>query len=448
MCKKVTVLKKTILIIDDNIKLCKSLCRNFEHIGFKVSFKSNSKESLIEIKINPPDVVLLDVALGDENGIELLKLIKGQDSHIPVIMITGFGTIEIAVEAIKLGAFDFIQKPLEFNKLLIIVENASKMRKLDIENINLKNKVKTLSPKIISENSIIKDLLLKAKKLANTDFPILIQGESGTGKEGLAEYIHNNSLRSGQNIIKINCSAFPENLLDNELFGHEKGAYTGAHSKFIGVFEKANGGTLLLDEIGDMSLQTQAKILRTLQNSEIRPIGSEKTTIIDVRFIASTNKDLKELIKKNQFREDLYYRLSTATLFMPPLRDRKDDIPLLVDHFLELLHNDNLNTSLTYTSDFLSALLSDGWRGNIRELKNIVNYAAAICTSSIIDIDDLPPSFIGKSDFTKSFNMIKDSEKNLIIKTLQKTGNNKKLTSELLKISRKTLYNKMDKYGI
>ncbi|MGL1892989.1 MAG: sigma-54 dependent transcriptional regulator [Spirochaetaceae bacterium] len=441
-------MKKSILIIDDNIKLCKSLCRNFEHIGYSVSYKTNSEESLIELKNSHPDVVLLDVALGDEDGIELLKQIKDYDFHLPVIMITGFGTIEIAVEAIKLGAFDFIQKPLEFNKLLIIVENASKMRLLNIENSNLKQKVKVLSPQIISENQLITDILLKAKKLSTTDFPILIQGESGTGKEGLAEYIHNNSLRSGQKIIKINCSAFPENLLDNELFGHEKGAYTGAHNKYKGVFEKANGGTLLLDEIGDMSLQTQAKILRTLQNSEIRPIGSETTTIIDVRFIASTNKDLKELIKKNQFREDLYYRLSTATLYIPPLRERKDDIPLLVDHFLEQFKKDNGTTELKYTYDFLSSMMENDWRGNIRELKNIVNYAAAICTNSIIDLNELPPSFLGKKEFTNSFDIIKDNEKNLIIKTLQKTGNNKKRTSEILKISRKTLYNKLEKYGI
>lgn len=439
MCKKETVLKKSILIIDDNIKLCKSLSRNFEQLGYGVIYKTNTSEALKEIREFKPDVILLDVALGDENGLDTLKGIKDLDRSLPVIMITGYGSIEIAVEAIKLGAFDFIQKPLEFTKLSVIVENAQKMGSLDRQNSLLKTKIKHLSPKIVSNNTRMMEILKDAKKLAATKLPILIQGESGTGKEGLSEYIHNNSDRCGQNIIKINCSAFPENLLDNELFGHVKGAFTGALNNFKGVFEKADGGTLLLDEIGDMSLQTQAKILRTLQNSEIRPIGSESTKFIDVRFIASSNKDLKELIRKGQFREDLYYRLSSATFYLPPLSDRMDDIPLLVEHFLD---------GLDYTEQFLAILMASEWRGNIRELKNVVSYAAAINNSGTVDCKDLPPSFMGCNTLDKPVDIIRDSEKSLIITTLQKTNYNKKKTSELLNISRKTLYNKMERYGI
>ncbi|MBN2617747.1 MAG: sigma-54-dependent Fis family transcriptional regulator [Spirochaetales bacterium] len=441
-------MSKSILIIDDNVKLCKSLSRNFEHLGYSVFNKFCSNDAMEHIKRYVPEVVLLDVALGDESGIDLLNEIKLYNHFIPVIMITGYGTIEIAVKAIKLGAFDFIQKPLEFNKLLVIVENAIKMRSLNMENINFKNKISSLSRGIVSSNKKILEILKKANKLANTDLPVLIQGESGTGKEGLAEYIHNNSNRSSKDLVKINCSAFPENLLDNELFGHEKGAYTGAHTKFKGVFEKADGGTLLLDEIGDMSLQTQAKILRTLQNNEIRRIGSEENTIINVRFIASTNKDLKELIKQNLFREDLYYRLSTATLYLPPLSERIDDIPLLVEHFLEDINKNRPSGNVECTEDFLKILIDHNWRGNIRELKNIVNYSAAICMGNKLGIEDLPPTFLGDPQVKVSYDLIKDNEKGLIIKTLQKTNNNKKATSEILKISRKTLYNKMEKYGI
>lgn len=441
-------MKKSIIIIDDNLKLCKSLSRNFEHLGYSVGFMCNGVDAMIDIQREIPEVVLLDVALGDESGIDLLKKIKLFKPYIPVIMITGFGTIEIAVEAIKNGAFDFIQKPLEFNKLLIIIENAIKMKELNTENKNLKNKITALSSKIVTSNKQILEILQKAKKLAVTDFPILIQGESGTGKEGMAEYIHNNSTRNGRSLIKINCSAFPENLLDNELFGHEKGAYTGAYVRFKGVFEKADKGTLLLDEIGDMSLQTQAKILRTLQNGEIRPIGSENTIIIDVRFIASTNKDLKEMIRKNQFREDLYYRLSTATLSLPPLRDRKEDIPVLVNTFLVEFNKNRATGVLEYGEGFIQTLMNNDWKGNIRELKNVVNYAAAICMSNKIGIEDLPPSFLSNPEVHDSFDLFRDSERSLIVKTLQKTRNNKKKTSELLKISRKTLYNKMEKYGI
>jgi len=421
---------------------------NFSQLGLQAGYQCEGKQALLKLQESSPDAVLLDISLGNEDGMRILKEIKQLNPHLPVIMITGFGTIKTAVAAIKSGAFDYIQKPLEFNKLMVIVENAVKMYRLKKENQNYRRKIFRMTQKIITGNKKMIGICSKAERLAGTNFPLLIQGESGTGKEGMAEFIHNHSDRNSMDLLKINCAAFPENLLDNELFGHEKGAYTGAHSQFRGVFEKAAGGTLLLDEIGDMSLATQAKILRTLQNHEIRRIGSEHTLKVDVRFIASTNKDLKELIQKGLFREDLYYRLSTATIHLPPLKDRKDDIPILVRSFLEELNVDIPDRALRPGNEFLQALLEHDWPGNIRELKNTVNYTAAICMGDELSIEDLPPSFPGKELVLNSHGLLKSSERNLIIKTLQQTNYNKKKTAELLKISRKTLYNKMARYEL
>ncbi|MDC7234261.1 MAG: sigma-54 dependent transcriptional regulator [Spirochaetales bacterium] len=440
-------MKKHILIIDDNEKLCRSLCRNFEQLGYKKAYVCNTADAQDYLKNTPPDTVLLDIALGDESGLDLLKYIREEHPALPVIMITGYGTIETAIESIKSGAFDYIQKPLEFNKLLVIVENALRMKQLKEENTGLKSRIFRMAPKMITGDPGFIQLCEKAERLADTDFPILIQGESGTGKEGMAEFIHNRSGRNAAELVKINCAAFPENLLDNELFGHEKGAYTGADDRFKGVFEKADGGTLLMDEIGDMTLATQAKILRTIQNSEIRRIGGDRTIHIDVRFIASTNKDLKELIRKGQFREDLYYRLSTATIQLPPLRDRKGDIPLLADSFLSEYYGKE-NHRKSFSPRFSDVLNQYDWPGNIRELKNIINYAAALAVKENIDLEDLPPSFLQETAETRSESLLESSEKELILKTLRKTNNNKKKTAEILNLSRKTLYNKLAKYEI
>jgi len=441
-------LRKSLLVIDDNEKLCRSLCRNFERQGYATSFDTTGTDIKEIIDRFNPKTILLDISLKDKNGLEILREIKEYRPNIPVIMITGFGTIETAIESIREGAFDYIQKPLEFNKLLVIIENAIKMNLLDKENQSLKKRITRLSPRIVTENPRMLEIFDKAKRLAGTDFPLLIQGESGTGKEGMAEYIHQNSTRVGADFLKINCAAFPENLLDNELFGHEKGAYTGAESLFRGVFEKADGGTLLLDEIGDMTLATQAKILRTLQNNEIRRIGSEKTIKIDVRFIASSNKDLKSLIQKQLFREDLYYRLTTATITLPPLRERKNDIPLLVDTFLQEFYSQKGDPPKTCTEGYYQRLIDYHWPGNIRELKNVVHYSGAISLKSQITPEDLPPLFLENSEGTCCGGLIQENERDLIIKTLQKTNNNKKRAAEMLQVSRKTLYNKLEKYGI
>jgi DNA-binding NtrC family response regulator len=437
-----------ILIIDDNVKLCKSLAQNFDQLGYRSHYAENSAKAFDILSQHPVGVVLLDIVLGKEDGVEVLERLLSRNSKLPVIMITGYGSIETAVKSVKLGAFDYVQKPLDFNNILKIVENALRVANLKSENQRLKNRIVALSDRIITRSRKMIDVCDKAKRLAETDIPILIIGENGTGKELLANFIHNNSKRSAYQISSINCAAFPETLLDNELFGHEKGAYTGADAAFIGIFEKADGGTLHLDEIGDMAPSTQAKILRTLQNNEIRRIGGNKSITIDVRFIASTNKDILGLIEQGRFREDLYYRINAATLHIPPLKERMDDIPVLMDHFLSLFSNNNSKMVKRVSDNVLQRFSQYHWPGNIRELKNTINYAATMATSDDIRIEDLPAAFIDMQKEKSEYNIMEETEKMLIIKMLKQSDYNKRKAARLLEISRKTLYNKLKKYGI
>jgi len=441
-------MKHGVLIVDDKEKLCTSLLQNFEHVGYECSYALTSADAFRSLVDTPVQVVLLDVALGSESGVDVLKAITKRHPTIPVVMITGYGTIETAVQSIKLGAYDYVQKPLDFNKLLRIVENAIKLSALREENVKIKNRIKDFYPKTITRNSRMLDLKSKAERLASTDLPVLITGESGTGKEHMAEFIHNSSSRSAHGMLSINCAAFPEHLLDNELFGHERGAFTGADSRFVGLFEKADKSTLFLDEIGDMQMPTQAKILRTLQNNEIRRIGSNETTIVDVRFIAATNKSIQDLIQEKRFREDLYYRLNTAVIHIPPLRERKEDIPLLVDHLMAEFCRGNDIPIKTLSSEVHDIFMSYNWPGNIRELKNVVSYAAAISHDEVVGAGDLPPSFDDLHREELAYSPLEESERTIIVKTLQKVAYNKKEAAGLLRISRKTLYNKLSQYGI
>ena len=438
-----------ILIVDDNTKLCRSLSRNFTQYDYTCSSAQDMSSALRIFLDEEIDLVLLDVRLGEENGLDLLQQLAELNNNLPVIMITAFATVEAAVQSIKFGAFDYIQKPINFKKLLKIVENALQLQVLKDENEKLKHRLHELSTPIISNNPEILKLCRKAKKLAPTELPILIYGESGTGKELIADYIHGNSNRSSSEIVKINCSAFPESLLDNELFGHEKGAYTGADSAYKGVFERAHRCTLFLDEIGDMPLAIQAKILRTIQNCEIRRLGGKEKISVDIRFLAATNKDLESLIHKQNFRHDLFYRLNAATLYVPPLRERKDDIPLLADYFLREFGRIKGVDAIVLDERVLSHLLEYDWPGNIRELKNTINYAATVSTDARITLDDLPPRFVQDTVGGESTPNVRERvERELIISVLRKTNHNKTKTAQLLNMSRKTLYNKMTRYEI
>jgi two-component system, NtrC family, response regulator AtoC len=432
--------RSSLLIVDDNLKLCRSLARNFEHVGFSVSIATCAQEAVGRFSSARMDAVLLDIMLGEENGIDVLTKLLAVDKNVPVVMITAYASVESAVQSLKLGAFDYVKKPLDFDELLKTVRKACEFSRLRDENIRLKSRLKELSATIVTKDRQMAVLLRKVEKLATTDLPVLICGESGTGKEVFADYIHAASSRSAASMVKINCVAFPETLLDNELFGHEKGAYTGADSVFKGLFEKADGSTLFLDEIGDMPLSIQAKILRTLQDREIRRLGGNQTIRVNVRFIAATNKDLAELISKGQFREDLYYRLNAAVLSLPSLRERRQDIPLLVEHFLA--------AGKTVSADVMERFLQYDWPGNVRELKNVVTYAAAMCSGTRIETEDLPVHFLESSRAKDGGNIREDMERSLILKVLQSTKYNRSRAAEILNMSRKTLYTKMAKYGL
>jgi DNA-binding NtrC family response regulator len=437
-----------ILIVDDNRKLCQSLAQNFDQLGYTSYCALDSKSALYLLSKHDIGVVLLDMVLGDEDGTEVLQKLLARKSDLPVVMITGYGSIETAVKSVKIGAYDYVQKPLDFNKLLNIVENAIKMSELKDENRQLKDRIAELAGRIVSQNKVMLDLCEQAMRLAATDIPVLILGDNGTGKELLANFIHMNSKRSARKMNSINCAAFPETLLDNELFGHEKGAYTGADSTFIGIFEKADKGTLHLDEIGDMSTATQAKILRTLQDNEIRRIGGNKNIKIDMRFIASTNKDLNDLIKSGSFREDLFYRINAATLVIPPLRERMDDIPLLVDHLLKASSKANAEIVTGVSEQVLDMFMQYDWPGNVRELKNTINFSATMAKGEVIQLEDMPSSFMRMDQKKPKDPTFEETEKTLILNALEQSHNNKKQAAKQLKISRKTLYNKINKYGI
>jgi DNA-binding NtrC family response regulator len=434
-----------ILIIDDNRNVATSLKDNFNHFGFKCDVVHNSVSAINNVLSNCYSCIILDLKLGSESGLDLLTKIKSIEEKVPIILITGFGTIDTAVEAIKNGAYDYIEKPINFDKLMIVINNAIELQNLrneisDISRLLKKNNIITQSSKMLQliENAII---------LAQTDLPILLLGESGSGKELFAELIHMHSKVGDKDMQKINSASFAESLLDNELFGHEKDAYTGASGVFPGIFERAHNTTLFLDEIGDMPLSIQAKILRAIQNKEIRRLGGTKTIHVETRFIAATNKNLDKLLQEGQFREDLYYRLNTGVLTIPPLRERKEDIPLLCRHFI-MDHCRQTGIDPKIISDGASSLLSTyTWPGNIRELRSALLYAISLSRSNKICPEDLPPYLLEKNIKIEAGTLI-DAEKKSIISALQITNYNKTKTAEYLNISRRTLYNKMEAYGI
>jgi len=437
----------TILVVDDNARLFQSLKRNFESEHFETLWASNGMEASTLLAEGGVSLVLLDLKVGEEDGVSILSELQAIDREVPIIMITGFATVESAVQSLKLGAIDYVKKPLDFDRLLSIVQKAIERSDLQRENRELKDQLKELRPRLVVHNPVMAEILRKIKMLAVTRLPILIVGESGTGKELIADAIHAASPRSFRAMVKVNCAAFPETLLDNELFGHEKGAYTGADSVFKGVFERAESGSLFLDEIGDMPLPIQAKILRTLQNSEVRRIGGTSTFNVDVRLIAATNRDPMELVQEGKFRSDLYYRISTAVINVPPLRERTDDVYELATQFALDYARTNTLPSKRFSDKVVSLFQRYGWPGNARELRNVVNYACAVSADDEIRVSDLPPSFPRDDTVPTSLSVRDAAERDLILRTLRQQDHNKKRTAEVLGISRRTLYNRLLRYG-
>jgi len=447
----------SVLIVDDEPSILQSLGGLLSDEGFEIITASNGYEALKIIDKESPDLVLLDIWMPGIDGIETLKEIKKGNPYIQVIIITGHGNIETAVKATKLGAFDLIEKPLSIDKVIVSINNALDFRRLEEENRYLRKK--TIEKNSISGKSAPTEFLRKQiETAAPTETWILITGENGTGKELVARTIHQLSPRANQPLIAVNCAAIPEELIESELFGHEKGAFSGATAKKIGRFEMANNGTIFLDEIGDMSLKTQSKILRVLQEQKFHRVGGSRTLRVNVRVIAASNKGLEEEIEKGSFREDLYHRLNVIPINVPALRERREDIPLLVDIFLAESAKQNQTTGKKLTPKVLDLLCSYPWPGNVRELKNLLERLTIMVKKDIIEDTDLPgsyypggakrpellePQFLLMDDFKEAK---KAFEKEFILKKLFLNNSNITKTAKVIGVGRSYLHKKIKKF--
>src|SRR5918995_1060536 len=382
-------MKSRILVIDDEAAIRDSLRMILEYEGYEFLGAASGQDGLAMVERENPDLVFLDIKMPGMDGLEVLQRIKAADETVPVVMISGHATVTTAVDATKLGALDFIEKPLASERVLVTIRNALDRSRLADENRSLKRVVE-VRHQIVGESPHLKKVMDAIRRAAPTNATVLITGESGVGKELVARAIHRNSLRSRDRFIQVNCAAIPDDLIESELFGHEKGSFTGATEKQIGKFEQADKGTIFLDEVGDMSLKTQAKVLRVLQEGEVERLGSAKTVNVDVRVIAATNKHLEAEIEKGNFREDLYFRLAVIPIYVPPLRERSEDIPLLIRHFLNQLGRENNRRPKQMTPAALDALKRYRWRGNIRELRNTVERLIIMTEGDTIDVGDLP----------------------------------------------------------
>src|SRR6059058_3952013 len=381
--------KSRILVIDDEAAIRDSLKMTLEYEGYEFVGAATGQEGLALAEREAPDLVLLDVKMPGMDGLEVLDRLRAMSETLPVVVISGHGTISTAVEATKKGAFDFIEKPFATERVLVSLRNALDQHRLRDENRTLKKAVE-VRHQMIGDSPALKHVMAAVGRAAPTNATVLIQGESGVGKELVARTIHRNSLRSRERFVQVNCAAIPEELIESELFGHEKGSFTGATEKQVGKFEQADHGTIFLDEVGDMSAKTQAKVLRVLQEGEVERIGSARTTKVDVRVIAATNKNLEEEIEKGHFREDLYFRLAVIPIHVPPLRERPEDIAHLVRHYMDYFSRENNVRPKRITQAALEGLQRYRWKGNIRELRNTVERMIIMSPGETIDVPDLP----------------------------------------------------------
>jgi two-component system nitrogen regulation response regulator NtrX len=447
---------KQILVVDDEERIRQSLNGVLKDEGYEVAEAKDGVQALKQIESDPPDVVLLDIWMPGMDGIETLERIKTQTPNLPVIMISGHANIELAVKATKLGAYDFIEKPLSLEKVLLAVNHALIYSKLEQENRVLRQQVQR-KYEIVGNSPEILQLKEQIKIVGPTNGWVLIAGENGTGKELVAREIHQTSLRADKPFVEVNCAAIPEELIESELFGHEKGSFTGALTKRRGKFDLANEGTIFLDEIADMSLKTQAKILRILQEQKFERVGGAEMIFVDVRVIAATNRDLRGEIQKGLFREDLYYRLNVIPIAVPPLRDRKSDIAILVGHFIDEFCLENNKETKKISPEAMGLLVSYSWPGNVRELKNVVERMVIMTRGPMIEEKDVPdpvreqPKAPPEFSFLE-FNLLKDArrefEKRFIMKKLGENDENISRTAELIGIERSNLHRKIKSYAI
>ncbi len=450
-------MKPKILVVDDDLSLRKMLEAVLTDDGYDVKEADDGHSAIEAVEDQFYDLILMDIRMARMGGIEALKQIKKLSPGIPVIIMTAYASVETAREALKSGAFDYLTKPLDIDELKLIIHRALRHHQLEQENRYLRERLDDRFDfgNIIGNSLAMKNLFETLSQVAPTDATVLITGESGTGKELIANAIHQNSPRCHKPMIKVNSAALPENLLESELFGHEKGAFTGAVSRSRGRFQLAHRSTLFLDEISEMTPATQAKILRALQEKEIEPVGGEAVIKIDTRVIAATNKNLENEMKEGRFRDDLYYRLNVVRIEIPPLRDRHEDIPLLAEFFLKQYVEKNRKLIKGFTPRAMDIMMRHDWPGNVRELENLVERAVIMARGDMITQDDFPSIMTGKDKSaternfgTSSGRTLKEAEKEIILRTLEETGGNRTHTAKILGISRRTLQLKLKEYGI
>ena len=448
--------KNSVLVVDDDTAHRTMLRTLIGGWGYEISEADDGSSAISEVRERPYDLVLMDVRMLKVSGTEALREIKSFNPAVPVIIMTAYSSVESAVSAIKEGAYDYLTKPLDFDKLKLSLERAMEHIHLKEENRLLKENLGISFDRrnIIGRSPAMAKLLETVALVAPSEATVLITGESGTGKELIAGAIHFNSARKEGPFVKINCAAITETLLESELFGHEKGSFTGADRRKEGRFLQANGGSILLDEISEMPLTMQVKLLRVLQEREITRVGGENAVKTDVRVIAATNRDLKEMVESGAFREDLYYRLNVVSLNTPPLRERKEDIPLLAQNFLDMFTEKNRKKIKGFTPAAMDGIIKYGWPGNVRELMNAVERAVVLARSEYLDEDDLPaiqgelPETVSPQP-EETWNVpLEEIEKATILKTLESLKGNKSETARRLGITRRTLHKKLKKYGV
>ena len=447
-------MKFTVLIIDDEENIRNGLAANFELEDYEVKTAANGKDGLDLVAKGDIDLVITDLRMDGISGEEVVKRVTTETPGIPVIVLTGHGSIDAAVEAMKSGAYDFLTKPLNLDQLNLVVKRALENRELSLQHKLLKEEIESSAclEQMIGRSAEMQKVFSMIKKVAPAKASVLITGESGVGKELVANAIHNLSGRKDKAFIKVHCAALSESLLESELFGHEKGAYTGADSMQKGRFELAHGGTIFLDEIGEINQNVQIKILRVLQEKTFERVGGEKSISVDVRIVAATNKNLEEEVKAGRFREDLYYRLNVVHLKVPSLKERKDDLPLLIDSFIKKFAAENEKEIIGIDSKAKAALLKYDWPGNIRQLQNCIESSVVMSNGKQIKLEDLPLSvseYTGQEAISIPMGIsLEDAEKIIIMQNLSANKGNKSKTADILGIGRKTLHRKLNEYGL
>ncbi len=444
-----STIKPTILIVDDEESIRDSM-KMLLSDHYNLNFAVNGREALEKVKKEPPDLMLLDIRLPEIDGLEVLRRVKDMEPDLDVVMVTAMNTVQFAVEAIKSGAYDYITKPFDIASVSTLVEKILEKKALKKENLYLKEEIhkKYQFEKIVGVSHAMREIFAMISQISQNDSTIFIYGESGTGKELVARAIHNTSTRKNKLFVPVNCAAIPENLLESELFGHERGAYTGAFERKLGKFEIAEGGTLFLDEIGSMPLLMQGKLLRALQEKEIERVGGTNTIPVNVRIISATNNDLKKALKEEKFRQDLFYRLNVIPLNLAPLRERKEDIPILIEHFLSAYNSEFGKSVQKFDAKAQDALIEYGWPGNVRELKNLIERMVVLSKGNVISFDRLPKEITDGIESDDDLKIDSDMdykdasmrfEAAFIKKAIEKAGGHKNQAAKMMGIHRNTL---------